>query len=220
MTSLNATEYIEAYLQAQLDRTSFLTHNPVDWSGKTSAQAIVSWAFQFQDVDLIEHIAQTVSHNMVDFVLPKLFEHREKLGEMGQMCARQIVQRHTPQMDALLTECARHLDAPWMLLLAPHASDIAAAKAYGTVLHYATARVMGVDMWGKKLTNQFFDVGVQQMLADTLLSDSHGQARWAMVVDGIEPISDLAERITSLLQKQRLHHEVQSPSSIKISRKL
>ena len=219
MTALSsdAAQYIQQYHQDPLNRVDFLTRNPV-WSVSTPNE-IVLWAFQSEDTDLLEHIVQTVAMEHVGLVLENLFEHRETLDQAG-VWAHQLVQAHAPQMDDLLAKCSRYLDAQWMLLLAPCASDAAAVKAYGTVLHYTTPQVMGRDMWGKQITNQFFDDDVQQLLVDTVISDPHGPARWPVVVEEHQAACELSQRIASMLQNQRLHHEIDGYSSIKVARKI
>ena len=219
MTSLspNATQYIQKYLQEPSNRIAFLKDNPV-WGVSTSNE-IVLWAFTAHNTGLLEHIVQTVPYEHVGWIMENLFEHREALDKTGGW-AHHLVQTHAPQLDTLLAACSRYLDAQWMLLLAPYASDAAAVKAYGTVLHYATPQVMGMDMWGKRMTNQFFDAEVQQLLVTTVSTDPNRHVRWEMVVAQHQARCELSQYITSMLQNQRLHHEIDGTTHITVARKI
>lgn len=219
MTALSsdAAQYIQQYHQERMNSVDFLKRNSV-WSVSTSNE-IVLWAFQSQDTDLLEHIVQTVPTENVELVLNNLFEHREAMDKVGGW-AHHLVQTHAPQMDTLLAACSRYLDAQWMLLLAPCASDAAAVKAYGTVLHYATPQVMGMDMWGKRMTNQFFDAEVQQLLVTTVSTDPNRHVRWEMVVAQHQARCELSQYITSMLQNQRLHHGIDGTTHITVARKI
>lgn len=213
-------QYIKIYLQlqAQSDRASFLKNNPVDWTIHPS-QEIVLWAFKSKDTDLLEHIVETVGENMVDTLLGKFFEQRSDI-EKAREWAGHLLNRYPINSDRVLLECTRHLDAEWMVLLAPYASDAVASKAYGTILYYVTPREFGMDMWGKKLVNRFFDAHVELLLEKAVLNDPNGKARWEMLLDDVEPVCDLSQRITSLLQNQRLHHEITNSTTCKAPRKI
>lgn len=215
---MSTPQYIKTYLQAQSDRASFLKNNPVDWKIQP-CQEIVLWAFKSKDTDLIEHIVETVSENMVDTILGQIFEQRSNI-EKSRQWAGHLLNRYPVNTDRVLLECTRHLDAEWMVLLAPFASDAVASKAYGTILHYVTPRAFGMDMWGKKLVNRFFDEHVELLLEQSLLNDPNGKVRWNLVLDDVDPVCDLSQRITSLLQNQQLHQEITNPTACKAARKI
>lgn len=213
----NPLDYIQTY-ESTSDKTAFLQNNPVDWSAQSS-QTIVQWAFEFQDTDLLEYIVQTASETMATPLLKQLFEHREKIKKSTEL-AGQLLSRHVVNTDSILLEAGRHLDADWMVLFAPFASDAEASKAYGTILHYVTPRTIGLDMWGKKLVNRFFDENVECLLETSVLNDANGDIRWGMVLNEEHPTCDLSQRITSLLQNRRLHQEIKHPTVNKIARKI
>lgn len=210
-------QYIDTY-QAQVERASFLKYNPIDWSTPES-QKVASWGIQSQDTALLDHIVETAPDYMVDFILSELFEHREHL-KNARHWAGKLLHRHSVNTDRILLACSRHLEAEWMVLLAPFASDTIASKAYGTILHYTTPRTIGRDMWGKELVNRFFDEQVERLLEKALLNDPNGSVRWNMVLDDIDLMSDLSQRISALLQNQRLHQEIKDTTVNKSVRKI
>jgi len=213
----NPLDYIQEYENTS-DKTLFLQNNPVNWEAQSS-QKIVQWAFDFRDTDLLKYIVESASETMIDALLKQLFEHREKVKKAPELAGK-LLSRNVVNTDRILLEASRHLDADWMVLLAPFASDAVASKAYGTILHYVTPRTIGLDMWGKKLVNRFFDEKVECLLEKSVLNDANGHIRWGMILEEDHPTCELSQRITSLLQNRRLHQEIKDPTVSKTGRKI
>lgn len=143
MTSLfeNEIAYIQAYTAAS-DSTVFFQNHPMPWS-ENWARKIVVWALEQGDAPLIEHVVQTVPLAAAKFTLSELFEYRENNPHNIEH-ARKILHTHPINIDSVLINFGRHLDAEWMVLFARYASDTVAANAYGTILHYVTPPVPSV----------------------------------------------------------------------------
>lgn len=214
----NEIAYLQSYCE-ESDSAVFLQNNPVPWRSAHWARQIAVWALEHGNAPLVEHVVQTVPMSTAAFVLNELFKHREHNPHNIEH-AQTILNRHPINTDAVLLNCSRHLEAEWMVLFAPGASNTVAIKAYGTILHYITPRSIGLNMWGNPIVNRFFGEHIEHLLSDAVVHDPNGNVRWAAVLEEHNPTCELSQRISALLQNKRLHNEIHNPVAPKMGRKI